>query len=197
MSDGSYLTCPSDVDKLLCDTWDDVYQGNCTNMSSTMSAYLDKYRNFLYTSQPVAVHTITCQDVYTTVQEASKTSPGMDAWSYADWQLLPSVAFQTIALIYSLVESGSPWPGSALHTKSHPLCKDPSNPYLPLAFRFLLLTPILYRVWAKTRLRQLKHWVDGWRLPQMYGGMPGMGSEDAWYITAIQAEHDVLYDVPH
>eukprot|EP00973_Karenia_brevis_P028258 3893708-Karenia_brevis.AAC.1 len=30
----------------------------------------------------------------------------------------------------------------------------------------------------------------------MFGGMPGIGSEDAWYLTALQAEHDILHQVP-
>eukprot|EP00973_Karenia_brevis_P080474 11165735-Karenia_brevis.AAC.1 len=99
------------------------------------------------------------------------------------------MAFQCPALILNSVELGAPWPDQILHTRAHPLNKDASAPHQPLSYRFLLLTSILYRLWGKTRLRQLQPWVSKWQLPNMFGGVAGVGAEDAWYLTSIDTEH--------
>eukprot|EP00973_Karenia_brevis_P010255 1390088-Karenia_brevis.AAC.1 len=103
----------------------------------------------------------------------------MDAWSYTEWQLLPVTAFIVPAQILNSVEQGNPWPSTTLPTKSHPLNKDLDTPYLPLSYRFLLLTSILYRTWGKLRLQHLQPWIDKWKTPHMFGGVAGVGAEDA------------------
>eukprot|EP00973_Karenia_brevis_P091108 12405877-Karenia_brevis.AAC.1 len=30
----------------------------------------------------------------------------------------------------------------------------------------------------------------------MFGGLQGVGAEDAWYATALDIEHSILYEVP-
>ena len=58
----------------------------------------------------------------------------------------------------------------------------------PLAYRLLLITPVLYRAWAKLRLKHLQGWIASWALPNMFGGVQGVGAEEAWYSTAIDLE---------
>eukprot|EP00973_Karenia_brevis_P036251 4999058-Karenia_brevis.AAC.1 len=113
----------------------------------------------------------------------------MDSWSYADWQLLPLDAFGPPAHILNAVEDGKPWPAPTLHTKSHPLNKDPDNPHHPLSPRFLFLTTILYRTWGRIRLKHLHGRIDSWKTHHMYGGVKGVGAEDAWYLTSLDFEH--------
>eukprot|EP00973_Karenia_brevis_P059889 8336919-Karenia_brevis.AAC.1 len=166
-------------------------------MSDTVSQYIHKYKDFIYCAPGCSIAQIIAQDIYDVVQGTDESAPGMDGWRYSEWQLLPPSAFHSIAHLYHLIESGCPWPQQTLHTRSHPLCKDPSHHLQPLSYRFLLLTPILYRVWGKLRLRHLQQWIDGWRMPCMFGGMPGVGAEDAWYLTAMTAELDLLEHNPH
>eukprot|EP00973_Karenia_brevis_P077450 10760320-Karenia_brevis.AAC.1 len=103
----------------------------------------------------------------------------MDGWTYEDWQLLPPEAFNIPAVILNAVEGGAAWPMQTLPTKSHPLNKDPSAPFHPLSYRFLLLTSILYRTWGKLRLQHLQPWIHTWKTPHMFGGVAGIGAEDA------------------
>eukprot|EP00973_Karenia_brevis_P012655 1716889-Karenia_brevis.AAC.1 len=105
------------------------------------------------------------EDIFVVVNESSHTAGGMD---------------------------GFPWPYQTLHSKAHPLSKDPDSPYSPLAYRFLLLTSILYRIWGKIRLKHLKCWIHSWQLDCMYGGMEGVGAEDAWYTTALEKELSII-----
>eukprot|EP00973_Karenia_brevis_P030321 4181563-Karenia_brevis.AAC.1 len=122
---------------------------------------------------------ITPQQLYDTVQLTSTSAPGMCSWTYSEWKLLPLVVYIHLAVLLNKVESGEPWPNQVLHTKAHPLSKDPTQPFHPLAYRFLLLTSILYRIWGKLRLPHLRPWIDSWKLDCMYGGMEGVGADDA------------------
>eukprot|EP00969_Alexandrium_andersonii_P013613 594119-Alexandrium_andersonii.AAC.1 len=57
-----------------------------------------------------------------------------------------------------------------------------------MAYRGLLVTSVLYRCWAKARLRDLKDWQAKWAPRHMYAGIPGVGAADAWYNFGIEAE---------
>eukprot|EP00969_Alexandrium_andersonii_P289070 12776775-Alexandrium_andersonii.AAC.1 len=55
----------------------------------------------------------------------------------------------------------------------------------PMAHRGLLLLPVIYRSWAKCRMRELRDWMDAWRCPGIYSAFGGVGAEDAWMETAV------------
>ena len=52
-----------------------------------------------------------------------------------------------------------------------------------------MITPALYRAWAKTRLLNLSAWTQTWKIEGMFAGHPGVGAQDAWYSTAIDLEY--------
>eukprot|EP00973_Karenia_brevis_P062355 8672100-Karenia_brevis.AAC.1 len=84
-----------------------------------------------------------------------------------------------LAKLLTKIENGAPWPKDVLSSRAHPLCKDPDNVVSPYSWRFLLLTSTLYRMWAKTKLRHLSSWTKTWALPEIFGGIEGLGAEDA------------------
>ena len=55
-------------------------------------------------------------------------------------------------------------------------------------FRILLILLRLYRRWAGLRLKDLAWWVRSWQLHEMYVGLPGGGSELAWWHVGITRE---------
>ena len=67
----------------------------------------------------------------------------MDHFHTALLKLLPPHAFHYAAMILNLIEDGAPWPNTRLHAKGTLLGKDPLAPYDPLAYRILMLLPIL------------------------------------------------------
>ena len=76
------------------------------------------------------------------------------------------------------------------------LSKDPDDPFNPLAYRLLLITPILYRAWAKLRLVHLQPWIASWALDNMYGGIQGVGASEAWFATSIDVEWALISGTP-
>ena len=59
-----------------------------------------------------------------------------------------------------------------------------------------MITSSIYRLWGKTRLLHIAPWIAQWRLPNMYGGLPGAGADDAWYSTSLEVEHALLFNLP-
>ena len=55
-----------------------------------------------------------------------------------------------------------------LHTK------ESKASYDPLSYRVLLMMSQIYKKWAAMRLKQSSPWIQRWRLPQMYAGVPGL-----------------------
>ena len=117
---------------------------------------------------------------------------GLDSFHPVDFRLLPLKAFEWIAQIFTMVEAGCACPKDSLHIGAHLLPKDTTKPYDPLAYRILLITPALYRLWARCRLSHLQPWIEKWVPAQAYAGTLGVGAEDAWYLSSIELEHSIL-----
>ena len=54
----------------------------------------------------------------------------------------------------------------------------------PLGQRPLSVLPVVYRVWASARMKQLEGWVPG----SVYSAGDGRSSVEAWYTTALDVE---------
>ena len=120
--------------------------------------------------------------------ECGPSAAGLDSLTYADFRYLPPIACVNLVNVLRLVEQGHPWPQQLLHARAHMLSKDPSTRFDPLAYRLLLITPVIYRAWAKLRLKHLQSWIGLWALPNIFGGIQGFGADEAWYSTAIDLE---------
>ena len=184
------------MDELMLTTWVRVYEGNSHHHGSTIINYLCKYAKYMYSSPEMVIDDITGDDLFRTVADAGHTAQGMDHCSYTDLSLLPLSAFHYLALLLRLIESGKPWPAELLFSRVHILSKNPDEPLNPMEYRFLMITSWIYRLWGKTRLRHLQPWIDRWRLPNMYGGLQGVGADDAWYATSLDVEFAMLYNSP-
>ena len=107
--------------------------------------------------------------------------------------MLSDTTYAWLALLLNVIEDGADWPSSLLHAKAAFLSKDDD----PLAYRILMLMPVLYRKWATTRLHDLRPWVSTWQVDGIYAGVEGYGADDAWYETAIQLELYRTANTPH
>ena len=94
----------------------------------------------------------------------------------------------------NLIEKGSPWPSSARHARVVFLEKAGAALGEVMSYRPLTVTSPLYRAWGSIRLRHLGEWVDVWKLPQMFAGVPEMGAVDAWHEVLTTLEDHKLED---
>ena len=58
----------------------------------------------------------------------------------------------------------------------------------PLGQRPLSVLPVVYRVWASTRMLQLEPWFRSWVPSCVFSSGGGRSSVEAWFTTAIDIE---------
>ena len=116
----------------------------------------------------------------------------MDGWRSAELRLLSPRAADALAAILRWVESYGRWPAELRTAKAVFLAKKQALSLGPTDYRALLILPPVYRRWAKTRARQLRGWMAGWRGRQQHTGPGSGGAESAWMGTALTAERAKL-----
>ena len=58
----------------------------------------------------------------------------------------------------------------------------------PLGQRPLSVLPVVYRIWAATRMGQLEGWFKSWVPDSVFSAGGGRGSVEAWYTSALDIE---------
>ena len=188
IADGSFSTSNEDIDKTLIDEWAKVYAGNFEDQAKEAANYLMAYQPFLCHNPAFNMPAITAQGLYDITQHISPSASGLDNFHPEDLRLLPLQAFEWLTAMYKMIEQGESWPDDSLTIGAHLLPKDTSDATNPLAYRILLITPSIYRLWARYRLSQLDEWASLWLPDCSFAGTIGMAAEDAWYGTALQLE---------
>ena len=59
---------------------------------------------------------------------------------------------------------------------------------LLLARGLSAVLPVVYRIWASTRMGQLDNWFRSWVPDAVYSAGGGRGSVEAWYTSALDIE---------
>ena len=193
---GRFVTSPDGIDALLRQAWDAIYAGNVSNVAQHVAHYITKYANYLYRSTTHHLAPLTGRDLQLEILHTANSSPGLDLWTYNDLKLLPLEAFDMLAQLLNSIEQGCPWPNQLLYTKAHLLAKNPDKRLDPLQYRCLTITPVVYRAWAKVRLKHMEAWIAGWAHSQMYAGIAGRGASDAWYLSSMEVELAKLEHTP-
>ena len=99
-----------------------------------------------------------------------------------------------MAILLNLVEEGYPWPVSAPHARVAYLLKEGAEIGQVMNYRPLTIASPLYRCWGTCRLEDLHMWVQMWSLDEMFAGVPGRGTVDAWHEVLTTLEECKLED---
>lgn len=117
---------------------------------------------------------ITGRDLHKAVQQTKKTTaPGLDGW---DLKLLPLEAWDTLAVLLTLVEDGEDWP-QGLHQAVVTLIPKSSAGGLEEQ-RPIVLLAVVYRLWARARGHHLSRHLAHILPKEVVGGKPGTTVED-------------------
>ena len=104
---------------------------------------------------------------------------------------MPVSWYDEFARILTKVEDFGIWPDGLLDAYIAMIPKIDSDA-TPLGQRPLSVLPIVYRVWASTRVVQLCGWFWSWVLSSIFSAWGRRGSVEAWYISALDIEEVLL-----
>ena len=106
-TDGTLTADPGQMDEILRSSWDKIYSGNSHDHPTTVLRYIHQYAAFLFYGPQHKVPDLQADDLYTTVQAASNSAPGMDHFHTALLKLLPACVFHFVAILLNLIEDGA------------------------------------------------------------------------------------------
>ena len=89
------------------------------------------------------------------------TAGSLDGWGWKELKVLPVSWFDQLARILTLVEDNGVWPDGLLDAYITMIPKTDGDA-TPLGQRPLSLLPVVYRIWASSRMVQLEGWFKSW-----------------------------------
>ena len=134
--------------------------------------------------------------VYDSFRTTAKSAGALDGWQPKELAYFSRKLCGHIANMLNQIEQGRPWPTSTRHARVVFLEKAGAALGEVMSYRPLTTTSPLYRAWGSMRLRHLGEWVDAWKLPQMFAGVPEMGAVDAWHTVLTRLEELKLDGTP-
>ncbi|MCP4241488.1 MAG: hypothetical protein GY772_13085, partial [bacterium] len=113
-----------------------------------------------------------------------KKASGPDQWAFRELRLLPTQAFDLLALFLALVERSGTWPngltGALVSLIPKPGATDATG------LRPIGLMPVVYRVWAVARQDHVRRWLRPLE-HLILGGRQGVGADLAALEAAVLA----------
>ena len=130
---------------------------------------------------------LTGQMLSDTVHRISATAGSLDGWGWRELKVLPVSWYDGLARILTTVEDTGVWPDGLLDAYIAMIPKTDGDA-TPLGQRPLSVLPVVYRIWASTRMVQLESWFKSWVPDSVFSEGGGRGSVEAWYASALDVE---------
>ena len=130
---------------------------------------------------------LTGQMLYDVVHRKNATAGSLDGWGWKELKVLPVSWFDQLARILTLVEDNGVWPDGLLDAYITMIPKTDGDA-TPLGQRPLSVLPVVYRIWASSRMVQLEGWFKSWVPDSVFSAGGGRGSVEAWYTSAFDIE---------
>ena len=137
-------------------------------------------------------HRLTGQMLADVVLRKAVSSGSLDGWGWRELKALPVSWFDQLARILTKVEDLGVWPDGLLDAYIAMIPKTDGDA-TPSGQRPLSVLPVVYRIWASTRMIQLESWFKSWFPDSVFSAGGGRGTVEAWYISALENE-EVLSD---
>ena len=110
---------------------------------------------------------LTGQMLADVVHRKSVSAGGLDGWGWRELKVLPVSWFDGLARILTKVEDLGVWPDGLLDAYITMIPKSDGDA-TPLGQRPLSVLPVVYRIWASTRMGQLDDWFRSWVPDSVY-----------------------------
>ena len=130
---------------------------------------------------------LTGQMLYDVVHRKSATAGSLDGWGWKELKVFLVSWFDQLARILTLVEDNGVWPDGLLDAYITMIPKTDGDA-TPLGQRPLSVLPVVYRIWASSRMVQLEGWFKSWVPDSVFSAGGGRGSVEAWYTSAFDIE---------
>ena len=199
--DGSLATSTCELLEAVMNSWQKIFnKDSCADVQ----AFLEKVSPLLPVNE-CSIPALTGCDLQQQVLKCKVSrAVALDGWRVSELHDLPVEFYDVVASIFSLVESGSPWPTSCVqgHVSMIPKAGDsdlvdqiaPGDLIVSdgLATRPITVLSPLYCSYSSLRFKQLSRWRESWLLDSMHGGRANHEVYDCSYALAADLEASIV-----
>eukprot|EP00754_Rhynchopus_humris_P030393 Rhum_TRINITY_DN15269_c1_g2::Rhum_TRINITY_DN15269_c1_g2_i1::g.147151::m.147151 len=198
--DGGTTSDPQEIDALLRaqDAWGGVFARYAEREEPDWLDFAARYRS-RFPGRVTCTHgELEGEDLCeTAARMSSRKASGTDGWRVHELKELPLPLWQIMAEVLQRVERDGTWPKALTQASVAMIPKGSSDAApLPLALRPISIMSVVYRIWAATRLKQLRRWQEGWCSRYQHGFRPNHGCEDVLWQFGLLTEEACLRGEP-
>ena len=199
--DGTYTAEASQVDKVLLQEWLPIFQRYSPHTNQEQPdwhTFQQRFGQYIPTHVPMErLGAITPEMLRETLRRMSLgTSLGAGSWSVQELRLLPDSLLLKLCEVFAAIEATGRWPEDLAVGLVTCLQKDVDKPLNAKNTRPITVMPLVYRLWAGTRMRQLIQWQEHWISSSTVSYRPELGCEDLWLAEAMKVEKALLAGEP-
>ena len=168
-------------------------EGGACRRKARAAAFFQQYNDFCPKGEPYPIGELTPSAVHRTIRNTSSTAPSLDNISIPqETRPIPQALIAWLTKLLLIVELTGVWPQALLPTRAVFLVKLDGQPNDLTDYRVLLITSIIYRVWATCRSRKLDNLARVWATEDLLSAAPGAGAHAGHYDLAIHIEHAIV-----
>ena len=130
---------------------------------------------------------LTGQMLADVVLRKAVSSGSLDGWGWRELEVLPVSWYGGLARILTKDEDTGVWPDGLLDAYIAMIPKTDGDA-AHLGQRPLSVLPVVYRIWASTRMGQLGDWFKSWVPDSVFSAGGGRSSVEAWYTSSLGIE---------
>ena len=180
------LSDPSRIDEEFRKAWL-PYFCRSGQREASLEEFDLKVEGWLPLLPEVSLPCLTGQMLADVVRGKGATAGSLDGWGWRELKVLPVSWYDGLARILSTVEDAGVWPDGLLDAYIAMIPKTDGDA-TPLGQRPLSVLPVVYRIWASTRVDQLGDWFKSWVPESVFSAGGGRGSVEAWYTSSLEIE---------
>ena len=180
------LSDPSRIDEEFRKAWL-LYFCRSGQREASLEEFDSEVEGWLPLLPEVSLPCLTGQMLADVVQSKGATAGSLDGWGWRELKVLPVSWYDGLARILTTVEDTGVWPDGLLDAYIAMIPKTDGDA-TPLGQRPLSVLPVVYRIWASTRMGQLGEWFRSWVPDSVFSAGGCRGSVEAWYTSSLDIE---------
>ena len=185
-----------EMDEILRSKWGNIFakHENRARPFPDADQFFERY-NHLIPHFPQELQKLNAEDIRKTISSLdSSGAGGLDGWKPAEIKLLPAKITNLLLHMFDLVESEGKWPSDLCWAGITLIPKGEGGD--PLSLRPITVTPIVYRIWAASRMRHSLSWQDKWMERGQHGARSKHSTTDALTKISLEFERAMLHNTP-
>ena len=157
---GLRLASPDRIDEEFRKAWL-PYFGRSGQRDTSLEEFSEEVVGWLPLLPEVDVPPLTGDDLFQVVRCKTASAGSLDGWGWRELKSLPVPWLDGLARIFAKVEELGVWPEGLLDAYIATIPKVVGDS-TPLGQRPLSVLPVVYRIWASARMKQLEGWFQSW-----------------------------------